>query len=59
MEWKGYDVYGVKLDTEKVLCIGLPCFYLVKDGETTVTSTEEDFEIIHLIPPEEDDDSEL
>ncbi len=58
MEWRGYDVYDVVFDTEGIPCIGLPCFYLVKDSEITVTSTEEAFEILHLLPPEEEDDGD-
>lgn len=35
MEWNGYEVYDVAFDSEGIPCIGLPCFYLVKDGEIT------------------------
>lgn len=58
MEWKGYDVYYVEYDLETPPCIGQPIFYLVKGDCITVSSTEEAFEILDLIPSDEDEDEE-
>ena len=55
MEWRGFDVYYVEYDMEERPCVGPPIYYLVKGDKIIVASTEEAFEILRLLSPEDDE----
>ena len=50
MNWKGYDVYGFRLDTDEIPDLGGPSYVLVKGDMIRFSCPEEGYEILRALP---------
>jgi hypothetical protein len=48
-EWNGYEVFYGDFKEDKNLCLGLPYYMLVKNGEIRLSTADEECELCGLV----------